>query len=103
MLRFLTRSTLSRAFALTTPSTTRTLSIAAGGYGKTLTRPTIAAAVTQSQNGGIMEQVRGMKVRASVKKMCEGCKSVRRKGGKKGKGHVYIICNLNPKHKQRQG
>ena len=29
--------------------------------------------------------------------------SVRRKGGKKGKGHVYIICNLNPKHKQRQG
>jgi ribosomal protein L36 len=29
--------------------------------------------------------------------------SVRRKGGKKGKGHVYIICSLNPKHKQRQG
>lgn len=29
--------------------------------------------------------------------------SVRRKGGKKGKGHVYIICPLNPKHKQRQG
>jgi ribosomal protein L36 len=29
--------------------------------------------------------------------------SVRRKGGKSGKGHVYIICSLNPKHKQRQG
>jgi large subunit ribosomal protein L36 len=29
--------------------------------------------------------------------------SVRRKGGKTGKGHVYIICSLNPKHKQRQG
>ncbi|TVY87684.1 50S ribosomal protein L36, partial [Lachnellula willkommii] len=49
------------------------------------------------------QQVRGMKVRSSVKKMCEGCKSVRRKGGKKGRGHVYIICSLNPKHKQRQG
>jgi len=59
-------------------------------------------------NGGIggvvaQQQVRGMKVRSSVKKMCEGCKSVRRKGGKKGRGHVYIICSLNPKHKQRQG
>ncbi|KAF9629771.1 hypothetical protein BFW01_g10974 [Lasiodiplodia theobromae] len=42
-------------------------------------------------------QVRGMKVRSSVKKLCEGCKSVRRKG------YVYIICNKNPKHKQRQG
>ncbi|KAI9052008.1 hypothetical protein LZ554_004262 [Drepanopeziza brunnea f. sp. 'monogermtubi'] len=52
---------------------------------------------------GGMEQVRGMKVRSSVKKLCEGCKSVRRKGGKTGKGHVYIICSLNPKHKQRQG
>ncbi|RQM08839.1 hypothetical protein DH86_00002977 [Scytalidium sp. 3C] len=51
----------------------------------------------------IGDQVRGMKVRSSVKKLCEGCKSVRRKGGKSGKGHVYIICSLNPKHKQRQG
>ena len=42
-------------------------------------------------------QVRGMKVRSSVKKLCDGCKSVRRKG------YVYIICNRNPKHKQRQG
>ncbi|KAI5370222.1 Putative ribosomal protein L36 [Septoria linicola] len=45
------------------------------------------------------QQVRGMKVRSSVKKLCEGCKSVRRKGGK----YVYIICSKNPKHKQRQG
>ena len=43
------------------------------------------------------EQARGMKVRSSVKKLCDGCKSVRRKG------YVYIICNRNPKHKQRQG
>jgi large subunit ribosomal protein L36 len=37
-----------------------------------------------------------MKVRPSVKKMCEKCKIVRRKG------IVYVICS-NPKHKQRQG
>ncbi|MFA6136118.1 MAG: 50S ribosomal protein L36 [Candidatus Paceibacterota bacterium] len=37
-----------------------------------------------------------MKVRASVKKMCNSCKTVRRKG------NIYVICK-NPKHKQRQG
>ncbi|MDD8016986.1 MAG: 50S ribosomal protein L36 [Bacteroidota bacterium] len=37
-----------------------------------------------------------MKVRASVKKICEHCKIVRRKG------KVMVICK-NPKHKQRQG
>jgi large subunit ribosomal protein L36 len=37
-----------------------------------------------------------MKVRASVKKMCEKCKIVRRRG------RVFVICE-NPKHKQRQG
>ena len=38
-----------------------------------------------------------MKVRPSVKKMCEHCKVVRRKG------RGMIICSANPKHKQRQG
>jgi large subunit ribosomal protein L36 len=37
-----------------------------------------------------------MKVKPSVKKMCEKCKIIRRKGD------VRIICE-NPKHKQRQG
>jgi len=37
-----------------------------------------------------------MKVRASVKPMCEKCKTVRRRG------KVFVICE-NPKHKQRQG
>lgn len=37
-----------------------------------------------------------MKTRTSVKKMCEGCKVIRRRG------RVAIICE-NPKHKQRQG
>ncbi|KIM97484.1 hypothetical protein OIDMADRAFT_130615 [Oidiodendron maius Zn] len=65
-------------------------------------RPMLVTGSREAQKG-IAEQVRGMKVRSSVKKLCEGCKSVRRKGGKTGKGHVYIICSLNPKHKQRQG
>ena len=37
-----------------------------------------------------------MKVRPSVKKMCEKCKIIIRKG------KVRVIC-MNPKHKQRQG
>lgn len=37
-----------------------------------------------------------MKVRASVKKMCERCRVIRRRG------LVRVVCS-NPKHKQRQG
>lgn len=37
-----------------------------------------------------------MKVRASVKKRCERCKIIRRRGV------VRVICS-NPRHKQRQG
>jgi ribosomal protein L36, bacterial type len=37
-----------------------------------------------------------MKVRASVKPMCEKCKVIKRKGS------VRVVCK-NPKHKQRQG
>ncbi|MGI8555437.1 MAG: 50S ribosomal protein L36 [Pyrinomonadaceae bacterium] len=37
-----------------------------------------------------------MKVRPSVKKMCDKCKGIHRKGGVRGS------CE-NPKHKQRQG
>ena len=37
-----------------------------------------------------------MKVRTSVKPICEKCKVIKRKGS------IRIICE-NPKHKQRQG
>jgi large subunit ribosomal protein L36 len=37
-----------------------------------------------------------MKVRASVKQICQKCKIIRRKGV------LRVICE-NPKHKQRQG
>ncbi|KAI1812960.1 ribosomal protein L36-domain-containing protein [Poronia punctata] len=49
------------------------------------------------------QQTRGMKVQSSVKKRCEHCKVVRRKAGKRHRGHLYIICSANPRHKQRQG
>ncbi len=37
-----------------------------------------------------------MKVKASVKRICENCKIIRRKGV------LRVICT-NPRHKQRQG
>ncbi|WP_140943989.1 50S ribosomal protein L36 [Candidatus Thermokryptus mobilis] len=38
-----------------------------------------------------------MKVRSSVKKICEHCRIIKRKGV------VRVVCKKNPKHKQRQG
>ena len=37
-----------------------------------------------------------MKVRSSVKRICENCKIIRRRG------KVRVICS-EPRHKQRQG
>jgi len=37
-----------------------------------------------------------MKVRSSVKRICENCKLIRRHG------KLLVICS-NPRHKQRQG
>ncbi|MBI2944688.1 MAG: 50S ribosomal protein L36 [Candidatus Wallbacteria bacterium] len=37
-----------------------------------------------------------MKVRASIKKICDKCKIIRRQG------IIRVFCK-NPKHKQRQG
>lgn len=57
---------------------------------------TVSAAPTIARNALANSLViaRGMKVRASVKTMCDGCSVVRRKG------RVYVICSKNPKHKQ---
>lgn len=38
-----------------------------------------------------------MKVRASVKRICEGCRVVKRRGV------VRVVCKADPRHKQRQG
>jgi large subunit ribosomal protein L36 len=37
-----------------------------------------------------------MKVRPSVKRMCDKCRVIRRRG------RILVICS-NPRHKQRQG
>jgi large subunit ribosomal protein L36 len=42
------------------------------------------------------QRERNMKVRASVKKLCENCKVIKRKGV------IRVICT-NARHKQRQG
>lgn len=46
--------------------------------------------------GSIWKAATAMKVRSSVKRICEYCKIVRRAG------KVLVICS-NPRHKQRQG
>ncbi|MCL2626478.1 MAG: 50S ribosomal protein L36 [Cystobacterineae bacterium] len=38
-----------------------------------------------------------MKIRASVKKICDKCKVIRRRGV------LRVICSADPRHKQRQG
>ncbi|PIQ85877.1 MAG: 50S ribosomal protein L36 [Candidatus Omnitrophica bacterium CG11_big_fil_rev_8_21_14_0_20_45_26] len=38
-----------------------------------------------------------MKVRASVRRICQDCKIVKRRGV------VYVICKSEPRHKQKQG
>jgi len=60
----------------------------------------------EALSGGCDESVDGIswqkreyvvKVRASVKKICDKCTVIRRKGV------VRVICSSNPRHKQRQG
>ena len=40
---------------------------------------------------------RALKVRSSVKPICEHCKVIKRRGV------IRVICKRNPKHRQRQG
>nr|YP_009002289.1 ribosomal protein L36 [Pinguicula ehlersiae]YP_009670277.1 ribosomal protein L36 [Pleroma urvilleanum]YP_010121596.1 ribosomal protein L36 [Pinguicula alpina]YP_010552995.1 ribosomal protein L36 [Sonerila nervulosa]YP_010565344.1 ribosomal protein L36 [Pinguicula jackii]YP_010986797.1 ribosomal protein L36 [Pinguicula vulgaris]QFQ37839.1 ribosomal protein L36 [Driessenia sp. Liu 674]QFQ39015.1 ribosomal protein L36 [Scorpiothyrsus oligotrichus]QFQ39771.1 ribosomal protein L36 [Bredia sp. len=37
-----------------------------------------------------------MKIRASIRKICDKCRLIRRRG------RIIVICS-NPRHKQRQG
>jgi len=53
-------------------------------------------AVIDKQGKERNRKVETMKVRPSVKKMCDKCKIIRRHG------KILVICE-NPRHKQRQG
>ena len=46
---------------------------------------------------GTNNKENAVKVRASVKKICDSCKVIKRKGV------VRVICTKNARHKQRQG
>ena len=48
------------------------------------------------ENARCERRIFTMKVRSSVKPICEKCKIIKRKGS------IRVICE-NPKHKQRQG
>lgn len=52
---------------------------------------------TWQQSSFMYNIVRTMKVRSSVKKLCDGCTTVRRRG------KLFVTCSKNKKHKQRQG
>lgn len=52
--------------------------------------------LSHDREGVVLRVEEIMKVRASVKKMCDKCKIIHREGV------VRVICT-NPKHKQRQG
>jgi len=63
----------------------------------TIQRPERTSEGWQALGVGPQRKVRkDMKVRASVKRICDKCKIVRRRGV------VRVICS-NQKHKQRQG
>ena len=60
-------------------------------------RDAVAAASRRPEPPSLVTEPKGiMKVRPSVKPMCEKCKIIRRHGA------VLVICQ-NPRHKQRQG
>ncbi len=64
-----------------------------GGLNNLAAKPYIQTLWT---NGIVSSGESAMKVRASVKRICENCKIVRRRGV------VFVVCS-NPRHKQRQG
>ena len=57
---------------------------------------TLTGAFEVCNSQGVKERRIAVKVRSSVKPICEKCKIIKRKGS------IRVICE-NPKHKQRQG
>ena len=61
-----------------------------------LTRGRITYRFKAAIRQAAQKEAKSMKVKPSVKRICEKCKIIKRKG------RVMVICE-NPKHKQRQG
>ena len=64
---------------------------------RTLVLPADEATCGQGSSDSVIELNSTMKVRSSVKRICESCKIVQRKG------KIFVICSSDPRHKQRQG
>lgn len=98
------RTMLSRLLARAHPSLnpslralTQTRTLILPARPAPLTPATISTSLSNTcKEHGVVDadQKRGMKVRSSVKKFCDGCSVVRRKG------RLYVICSKDPKHKQ---
>ena len=58
--------------------------------------PVCAPLAPQRARRGAAPSV-AMRVRSAVRRVCECCRIVRRKG------RLYVYCSKNPRHKQRQG
>ncbi|KAG0247791.1 hypothetical protein BG011_000917 [Mortierella polycephala] len=97
MFAVLTRSMAPRLTAAPFLSRPATALTAVARYQNQFQIQSNAAATVSPMCSTGFGATRGMKVRASVKKICEGCSSVKRRG------KVFIICSKNQKHKQRQG
>ena len=50
--------------------------------------------LTTTTDGGLTPRTQ---VRTAIKKLCEACRIVRRRG------RLFVVCTKTPKHKQRQG
>ncbi|XP_041811950.1 39S ribosomal protein L36, mitochondrial [Chelmon rostratus] len=51
----------------------------------------------QCQHLPCIQPSAGMKTKSALKRRCKDCFIVRRRG------HLYVFCKTNPRHKQRQG
>ncbi|WVW81576.1 50S ribosomal protein L36 [Kwoniella bestiolae CBS 10118] len=91
------RQSIRQCSSCPPPSATFTSSLARPTLLSQIPSITPKSASAASRIQPLVMQVRGMKVRSSVKRFCDGCSVVRRKG------RIYVICSKNPKHKQRQG
>jgi large subunit ribosomal protein L36 len=67
-----------------------------GSGGLAVARAELRKLIREIRNSTTREIRASVKVRPSVKPMCEKCKIIRRNG------RVLVICS-NPRHKQRQG
>lgn len=66
--------------------------ISSSSTSSVLKRPELNGNVAKEKKAE--EGKRGMKVRSSIKKYCEGCSIVKRQGT------LFVLCSRDPKHKQ---